>query len=429
MDGVSGSGSAETTSSSSRRHAAALRLLKQSLRSNPKSIYETVESNMSDDFQNVRQLPGNAAVQVTSRGWLELRSRVQNYATPVRLLWGIAGIHDALRQGAHDEARARAALLLCQGDQLSVDRGSWVVASELGLEDAPPFASFDQHRLPSEAEPPYSKLIDPRWMELVLHRLNEFDQLTEKKKKLSKKPGGNPGRDDDPTNLKGKGGKKGKKGNQQNADDAAASTAWPDRLTALHPWRALWSRQWLLVRQPILLPRQELCPCRVLCRWRALWLLRALRLWRALCFCGALRLWRALCLEHHELHPWRGLSPRRALHSTPRRRHCQQQPLVRLLRTIQHQLPPQVWMLTTLNVKYLELELPPYRQLLCGLLWCGGFLMDRLVSWGVFSILLSLRGLTRWRSLVTPVTFGLCLCHTLEWAGVLKSKSELRGKL
>ena len=225
MDGASGSGSAENTSSSSRRHAAALRLLKQSLRNNPKSIYETVESNMSDDFQNVRQLPGNAAVQVTSRGWLELRSRVQNFATPVRLLWGIAGVHDALRQGAHDEARARAALLLCQGDQLSVDRGSWVVASELGLEDAPPFASFDQHRLPSEAEPPYSKLIDPRWMELVLHRLNEFDQLSEKKKKLSKKPVVNPGRDDDPINLKGKGGKKGKKGNQQPADDAATSTA------------------------------------------------------------------------------------------------------------------------------------------------------------------------------------------------------------
>jgi hypothetical protein len=45
-------------------------------------------------------------------------------------------------------------LLMAQGDQLSIDRGSWVVASELALEPAPPMASFAQHTLPTESEPP-----------------------------------------------------------------------------------------------------------------------------------------------------------------------------------------------------------------------------------------------------------------------------------
>lgn len=215
LDGSGGAGSTDSHTSSSRRHAAALRLLRKSLASNPKSIFETIENNMADDFQSVRQMPGSTAVQVSSRAWLELRSRVQNYATPVRLLWGIAGAHDALRRGATEECRARLALLLCQGDQLSIDRGSWVVASELGLEDPPPMTSFLQHRLPSEAEPPYSKLIDPRWMELVLHRLNEFDQLSEKKKKLQKKPPNPGGREEDAAkDGKGKG-KKGKKTSQE----------------------------------------------------------------------------------------------------------------------------------------------------------------------------------------------------------------------
>ena len=116
LDGSGAAGSGEGSLSSSRRHAAALRMLRRSLINNPKNIYETVEANMAEDFQNVRQLPGSAAVPISARAWLELRSRVQPYATPVRLLWGIAAILDCLRSGAPEEARARACLLLCQGD-------------------------------------------------------------------------------------------------------------------------------------------------------------------------------------------------------------------------------------------------------------------------------------------------------------------------
>eukprot|EP00438_Fugacium_kawagutii_P016224 Skav219446 [mRNA] locus=scaffold3864:6368:24252:+ [translate_table: standard] len=176
-----------------RKYAAALRALRRTWQRNPEELYKAMESNMAADFMMQAQLPGSQAVPVSARAWLELRSRVQGYATPVRLLWGVAGILDSLRIGNHAEARARACLILAQGDQLSIDRGSWLVAGELSLEEAPPMASFNAHTLPGDTEAPYTRLIDGRWFDLFLQKLQDYDALTEKKKKLS-------GRRANPTN-------------------------------------------------------------------------------------------------------------------------------------------------------------------------------------------------------------------------------------
>lgn len=187
---LDGSGYASHTDSSgipsSRKNAVALRALKKALHAEPESIYKVIERNMEADFQLRRTgLPGSSPVQVTARAWLEARSRVQNFKTPVTLLWGIAGILDALREERPAEARARACLLLCQGDQLSIDKGSWAVAASMSLEDPPPYAVFATHTLPQESESQVSKLVDTRWGDLFLHHLNEIDQLTEKKRKLA----------------------------------------------------------------------------------------------------------------------------------------------------------------------------------------------------------------------------------------------------
>ena len=186
LDGVGSAGGGESSQvPGSRKYAAALRALRRTLTSKPEEIYAAIERNMVEDFQMQAQLPGSSAIPVSARAWLELRSRVQNYTTPVRLLWGIAGIHDALRAGQVAEARARSALLLAQGDQLSIDRGSWIIAGELSLEEAPPAAAFAAHTLPGDSEAPYSRLIDGRWFDLFLQKLNDYDNLSEKKKKLS----------------------------------------------------------------------------------------------------------------------------------------------------------------------------------------------------------------------------------------------------
>lgn len=71
------------------------------------------------------------------------------------------------------------------GDQLSIDRGSWLIAGEMSLEDAPPMGSFASHTLPTDAEPPYSKLIDGRWFDLFLQKLSDYDQLQERKRRLA----------------------------------------------------------------------------------------------------------------------------------------------------------------------------------------------------------------------------------------------------
>lgn len=185
LDGV-GSGNTESSNvSGSRRSAAALRALRRALTHQPKEIYKLVESNMEADFNQAAQVPGSASVNVTARAWLEMRSRVQMYQTPVRLLWGIAGVWDCLRQSKYEEARARTALLMCQGDQLSIDRGNWILAAEMALEEPPPLSQFNHHSLPSDTEAPYTRLVDGRWVDLFLQKLADFDSLTEKKRKLN----------------------------------------------------------------------------------------------------------------------------------------------------------------------------------------------------------------------------------------------------
>lgn len=153
LDGAGSLGSADSGGSSSvRKNAAALRALRRTLRQHPEELTKVLQRNMEEDFAVRTQLPGSDPVPISARAWLELRSRVQGFQTPLRLLWSIGGILDALRGGLVEEAKARCYLALAMGDQLSIDRGQWILASEISLEDAPPIAVFSAHTLPSEME-------------------------------------------------------------------------------------------------------------------------------------------------------------------------------------------------------------------------------------------------------------------------------------
>ncbi len=200
LDGV-GSGMSETSSVvGTRKYAAALRALRRALVLQPEELHRSIEQRMEEDFNLQSQVPGSAGVQMTARAWLEMRSRVQNFQTPVRLLWSIAGILDALRNQKYSEARARACLALAIGDQLSIDRGNWLIAGEMSLEDPPPLGAFSHHPLPQEHEAPFTKLVDGRWVDLFVQKLHDYESLAEKKRKLGAKgafppnppPTGNP---------------------------------------------------------------------------------------------------------------------------------------------------------------------------------------------------------------------------------------------
>ena len=169
LDGAGLGGTSESgVSSGSRKYSAALRALRNALTKQPEQVSRVLEKNMREDFYKVSQMPGSTAVPVSARAWLELRSRVQGFQTPIRFLWAAAGVLDALIDNRVAEARARCGLILAMGDQMAIDKGSWIIAGEIGLEEPPPMGAFYSHTLPTEAEPPHTRLIDPRWLELIM---------------------------------------------------------------------------------------------------------------------------------------------------------------------------------------------------------------------------------------------------------------------
>ena len=112
LDGAGLGGSSESgVSSGSRKYSAALRALRNALTKQPEQVSKVLEKNMREDFYKVSQMPGSTAVPVSARAWLELRSRVQGFQTPVRFLWATAGVLDALIDNRVEEARARCGLI------------------------------------------------------------------------------------------------------------------------------------------------------------------------------------------------------------------------------------------------------------------------------------------------------------------------------
>ena len=196
LDSSGGAGSQAdigNAGSSSRRNAAAWRALRDRLTSQPKDLVANLEQRLQADFALRTTLPGSGQIPVTCRAWLEMRSKVQSYPTTIRFLWAVAGVADAIKDNKIDEAYCRCLLTLAAGDQLSIDRGSWSLAAEVLLEDGPPFGAFGVRPLPSGAEQPFSRLIDPRWLDLFVCRLKEVDAYLETRRKLGQGSKGDQG--------------------------------------------------------------------------------------------------------------------------------------------------------------------------------------------------------------------------------------------
>lgn len=227
LDGAEGHGSAKELGGYARSRAAALRELQKCLKKQPQLIYKSVEQRMLEDWEDAGSLPGISQSNMTARGWLEHRSCIQQFPASIRSGWAIAGILDCLRGGRVEEARARACLALAQLDQQAIDRGNFLLASELSLESAPPYSAFSGHSLPETWEAPHSKLVDPRWMDLFMHRLREVADFQEKKLKLSgaRKQEDAADKTPKPPRPTGKGNGKGKdgKGDKGERDPPAAA--------------------------------------------------------------------------------------------------------------------------------------------------------------------------------------------------------------
>eukprot|EP00435_Cladocopium_sp_Y103_P040017 s110_g10.t2 len=214
------SGSQKEPGVSTRSRAAALRALQKLLHTNPTLIYQSLERRLQEDWDSSEALPGVAASQISARGWVEHRSKIQGYMTSIRYSWILAGIWDCLRLGKHEEARARAALGVACVDQQSIDRGSFLLAGELTLEEAPPIHSFANHQLPESWESPHTRLVDGRWLELIMAKLKDIAEFQEKKAKLTpskRVEEVKPGPKADPAKPKGKKGKGSGKGEEKSS--------------------------------------------------------------------------------------------------------------------------------------------------------------------------------------------------------------------
>ncbi|CAE7428465.1 unnamed protein product, partial [Symbiodinium microadriaticum] len=197
LDGAA-SGSGESSSlPSARRNSAARRALRDALVSSPSEISGVIEALMSEDLSSVS--PGVAVPgQTSARAWAEHRSKVTAYPSSVWAVWIMAGALDCLRTNRPEQARARLNLGLMIFDQMSIDRGSFVLASELALEVPPPLHSFRQHENHSTGQV-CSRLLDPRWAEVAaIGHLKEQAEFLEKRAKLGRNDPPAPRTDADP---------------------------------------------------------------------------------------------------------------------------------------------------------------------------------------------------------------------------------------
>ena len=95
---------------------------------------------------------------------------------------------DCLIAGRVSEAKARLALMLAQLVQVACNRGLWLIASEVSLEaTGPPFSAFARRTAPEQNEVPFSKLLDPRWVEAFVARVKEQEEYVERRDRLGKR--------------------------------------------------------------------------------------------------------------------------------------------------------------------------------------------------------------------------------------------------
>ena len=179
--------SSSSSISSNRRHSYLLKVLRQSLKEAPEEIYKVIEGRMLADFGAQESAPGEPVRSGTFRGWAEHRSKIPNLNPSVRAVWAVTGALDALKRGRVSEAKARLALYLCQLDQVSVDRGQWILAAEGSLEDPPPFSSFSKHTPPDLLEPQHTRLWPTAWAESFMYKVKELDEFVERRSKLGKR--------------------------------------------------------------------------------------------------------------------------------------------------------------------------------------------------------------------------------------------------
>ncbi len=106
LDGI-GCGSSSTGETpgglTSRKGAAARRMLVLAVKNNPEHFINFFETAINESFRSDMDKPG----RVGARDYLEYRSTLGPHRATIQWMWAIAGVYDTLPQGLHHEAQAR----------------------------------------------------------------------------------------------------------------------------------------------------------------------------------------------------------------------------------------------------------------------------------------------------------------------------------
>ena len=115
--------------------------------------------------------------------------------------------------------------MLCQAEQQSIDRGSWLLCQEIALESAPPYSTFQSHSLPDATEQQFSKLLDPRWIDAFVSAVKDNDDYVERRRKLGSKTGRKEEEEQTTNKQQAKGKSKGKSGKYQGGGAAKGESS------------------------------------------------------------------------------------------------------------------------------------------------------------------------------------------------------------
>lgn len=119
----------------------------------------------------ISQATGASQTPISSRAWVEHRSRIGHFPSTIRAAWLISGIHDSLRQQDVDQARARCCLAFAAIDLLELP---------------PPYGSFAQRRPIDASEQQATRLVDDRFLEIMMWRLRDRDNFHEEERRHRK---------------------------------------------------------------------------------------------------------------------------------------------------------------------------------------------------------------------------------------------------
>ena len=120
-------------------------------------------------------------------------SLIGGHIPTINWMFGVSSILRHLQRGESAHAKARAALLLAAGDQMSLEHGSWNLAWPLTLLPVPPYQAMSTHvpqRNPAVMDEPFSPLLEGTWVAAHMAWMRDSQLILQKRKEFKGKGGG-----------------------------------------------------------------------------------------------------------------------------------------------------------------------------------------------------------------------------------------------